>query len=260
VARSYVDRAPGSSHGTILRADPVSPGVPEATATAAARWRGRAGDALALAAPPLTVVLALHRTGALPSVFVAYHLVWCLAVPALAWLATGRSGRLRDVVGLRAPGRRGWGAGALLGAATAVGIPVALLLAGDLVPGVDVLGDRLEAWGVPTGASVPLAAYMVLVNSPAEELYWRGFVHERLAAWTSRAAAIGLATAAFTSYHVYTVYALTGEVLATTVMVAGVLAGGLAWAVLREATGSSVPAVLAHAGAAVGYTSLLFLA
>lgn len=235
------------------RTDPdAEPGLP--------RHGGALGDAGLLLGPPVTVVAALHATGDLPVVFAAYHVAWCLVVPAALWaLSPGPRVRLADAFALRWASTAGMAAGAALGLASLVGIAGGFALLGELLVDLARVAARLEAWAVPLDARWALVAYMVLVNSVAEELYWRGFLHDRLTAWSSRTGAIATTSVCFTSYHVFTIHALAGTALATALMTAGVLAGALAWAVLREATGSAVPPALAHVGATVGYMSILVL-
>lgn len=207
-----------------------------------------------LAGPPATVVGVLAATGNAPLAFVTYHVGWCLVVPAVLVLATGGSlSRLADVLAVSAPSREGWLAGLAVGAVSLLGILGLFASAGTHALDADGLRAALAAWGIGAGAGVGLFVYMVVFNSLAEELYWRGFVHGRLRERSGPRTTLLLATAFFTSYHVYTIHVLAARPTTTALGAAGVFLGGLVWALMRERYESVVPAALAHVGATAGY-------
>ncbi len=219
-------------------------------------------DALLLAGPPATVVTVLHLTESVPASFLAYHVLWCLVAPALATSSTPEASwrEHAHALGLeRLTHRPSLLAGALVGTLMGAGILALFLAQGDTLLARAGLRGRLTAWGVPPGADAALFAYMILFNSVAEELYWRGYVHERLTTWRSRWAAILVTCAFFTSFHAYTIQRLVENAPVTVLFTAGVFAGALAWAILRERYGSVAPAVLAHVGATAGYMTVYVL-
>lgn len=214
---------------------------------------------LLLAGPPVSVVLTLYLLESVPAAFLVYHVGWCLVVPAV--LSVGVHDRPvpahRAALGLRYGDRPPvLGAGALVGLAMFLGILVPFLFIGDLLLGGVDLGGQLAAWGVPSGGTAALFVYMLVFNSGAEELYWRGYVHERLASWDDRWAAIVLVTAAFTSYHFYTTLRLAESLPVAGLLTVGVFLGGITWAILRERYDSVYPAILAHVGATAGYMTV----
>lgn len=217
-----------------------------------------AGTILLLVGPPVSVVATLLVAETVPAAFLVYHVGWCLIVPAVVSLVQGRGpAEHRDALGLRrARDRQALGAGALVGTAMFLGILVPFVLFGDVLLGEADLAGQLTTWGVPAGAAPALFVYMIVFNSGAEELYWRGYVHERLASWSDRWTAIFLATGFFASYHYYTIASLVQDRLLAAVMTVGVFLGGLAWAILRERYDTVYPAILAHVGATAGYMTV----
>lgn len=218
-------------------------------------------DALLLVGPPLTVVATLATVGTVTAAFLVYHVAWCLLVPAAISLLSGRSlAEHRELVGLRhARDRRALGVGALVGLAMCLGILLPFVPLADVLLADADLAGQLAVWGVPEGAKTALFVYMIVFNSGAEELYWRGYVHERLAVWRNRWATILLVSAVFASYHYYTIWSLIGDPLLAAGGLVGVFLGAVTWAILRERYDSCYPAILAHVGATAGYMGVYVL-
>lgn len=93
---------------------------------------------------------------------------------------------------------------------------------------------RLRELAAPAG----LAARLLLVIGPAEELYWRGLVQESLARRVGPWRGAALATGAYTGAHL-----VTGNL--TLVGAAGV--AGAFWAALRAAGASTESLLVSHA-------------
>jgi membrane protease YdiL (CAAX protease family) len=212
---------------------------------------------LALLAPA-SVVAALAITQQALVAFAVYHLGLCLAAPLVGLRATGMGWTaIGDHIALRSPSREGWAAGGLVGGLTAAGILAGAHLFQDALVHADLTG-ALAAWGV-AGNPALLVAYMLVLNSGAEELLWRGYLHTEAVARLGPWICIGLVSLAFASYHVYTLHALLGSPALVAVGGLAVLAGALAWALLRERYASVVPALLAHGGATAGYMAVYVL-
>lgn len=209
---------------------------------------------------PASVVAALALTSHALVAFAVYHVGVCLLGPVLILRLRGHG--WTDVAGhlaLRAPSREGWAAGAAVGLLTGASILAAswsfrpALLAAELPA-------RLAGWGI-AGSSGLLVAYMLVFNSGAEEILWRGYLHTEAVGRLGGVLGVGLLTLAFTSYHLYTLLALLGSLPLALLGAAAVFAGGLVWALLRERYASLVPALLGHVGATAGYmTAYLLLA
>lgn len=225
---------------TVVRHPGERPGLP-------------ASVALAVVAP-LSVVAGLELLGNALATFVLYHFLVCLALPAALSLRRGLSlGAHVKWLGWR-EATSDWADHV----GVAVGVASGLLAFGflgtfgtRLVP--TSLPSLLAGWGIPASAAPLLFLYMVLVNSVAEELFWRGALQTRLEVMESRGLALGGASAAFASYHAYTVHALTGNLALGLGLAVAIFAGALVWAALREFFDSVKPAVWAHVGASAGY-------
>jgi len=209
-----------------------------------------------LLGPPVVVVTILLLGRNVFAVFAVYHLGFCLFLPA------GKNILRRGLtfsnhlafLGLTGPGTArglavGLGLGVLLGAGTllAFGLFGEFFLAGHNVP--EVLGQ----WGVNKNNLPLLFWFMTLVNGPAEELYWRGFLHRETSNRRPRGSTILLMAACYASYHGVTVFLLVADLPVALLFMAAIFVAGTGWGWLREKTGSVWPALLGHAGATVGY-------
>jgi len=201
-----------------------------------------------LAVPPATVIFGLLVLGSVWAVFGLYHLGICILAPALV-----ARHRYATAVGLSG-GRThaGFRAGLWLGAALAAAQFAALRAGADLFFADARVVESLSAWGVGPDQAGPLLLVMLLLNGPAEELYWRGFVHGRLATMPRRRA-IAQAAGAYASYHGATAGALFGSTALAVLVTVAVWGAGCLWGWLRERYGNVWPALLAHGGATAGY-------
>lgn len=216
----------------------------------------RPGVAALMAVAPLVVVVALAVFRDVFAVFLLYHVGLCLLLPAVVNLLVRRRGWRGHAAGLGLGGPttgRPFLAGAGLGILAAAGVVLFLKLWPDALPSAGSLDATLTSWGAGPERRLPLVLFMGLVNGPAEELFWRGFVATELAAWRRRRAALILPSLAYASYHGFTVMMLADSAVVAAVMLAGVLAAGLGWAWMRERTGSVWPALISHAAATYAY-------
>ncbi len=208
---------------------------------------------------PVSVIASLVLFEDVLVAFAAYHVGMCLVVPLL-YEKLGHKDTWPEIAhefGLvNLDDRRAWGEGLLVGGLMGLGMIVPFVALGRGLISPDEVRSAMGAWGITTQDTGLLFAYMLVFNSGAEELFWRGYIHERLAGWSNRSAALVLASMAFASYHWFTVWALTGQALLATVAVVGVFIGGLIWAYLRERHGTVLPALLGHLGATAGYMTV----
>jgi membrane protease YdiL (CAAX protease family) len=200
---------------------------------------------------PLTVVFGLLVARQVAVVFVAYHLGICLFVPWLVARAEGRSWRRHlDHLGLGGGHRR-------LGATLAIAlgaIPLAaFMVAPGLFPGATRLSDALAAWGVDPARPWPALLFLGVVNAPAEELFWRGWLQHRLGPGAGSLAGL---VVLFASYHAVTIGILAPTPLARAAMLGGVLVAAAAWAWSRRRWGTIWPALASHLGASAGYVAV----
>ncbi len=196
---------------------------------------------------PLLVAVCLLGARSVTTVFVAYHLIGCLAIPLLL---ARRNWPTR--IGLTGPDtRRGLQLGALLALASAAIPPLAYAITPNLYPDPAHLRAVLSGWGIDPARPGLVLVFMALVNGPAEEILWRGYLQSRLLRGARSATVLALL---FASYHVLTVGALAPGPAAAAIMIAGVVAATFFWIWTRRRWGSLWPALLSHAGATVGYT------
>ena len=179
---------------------------------------------LLLVAAPLSVVLTLSD---LRLTFLVYHLLLCLVVPFIHSKIRRCSWREHlNLLGLTRPSRAVLVEGAATGLAMAIGTVIVFSWSGSALLEPVRVARSMTAWGVdPSGSSFVLVV-MLLLNGPAEELFWRGWVHGRLAHIRSRTLALGIATTGYASYHLVTLHALISSTGARAIAFAGILLAG----------------------------------
>jgi membrane protease YdiL (CAAX protease family) len=199
-------------------------------------------------AGPVIVAVGLLILQQVAVVILVYQLGLCLVVPA--WLARreGRSwrGHRRDLA-LGGRGRRfGFAAGLVL-AAVPVGAHASLPA---MFPTAESLQATLGTWGIAPDRILPVLIVMGVINGPAEELFWRGWLMTRLG---TSGPAPWLLALLFTSYHAITLGPLAPSLIAACVMLLGVLLAAVVWTWTRQRWHASVPALLMHTGVTAGY-------
>ncbi len=211
---------------------------------------------LLLIVPPAVVVVTLLGLHSVWATFLTYHLGICVLGPLLAVVVFGRRSwhEYTEEVGLSGGRRRdGIRMGLLLGA-TMAGAQIAALVWGEEIFFADErVIESLTSWGAGPAQAGPLLLIMLVLNGPAEELYWRGYVHHRLGGLADRRLAVAIAAAAYASYHGVTIYALFGSLPVAALFLAVVFGAGCFWGWLRERYGNTWPALLSHGGATLGY-------
>lgn len=205
---------------------------------------------------PLVVVVGLLVGRNVFAVFAVYHLGFCLILPAgqnfLRRRFTIRNHL--EYLGLTGPGTaRGLLLGLVSGFVLAGGTVLAFREFGGIFLAEHHVPEVLSRWGVDQGNMALLFWFMALVNGPAEELYWRGFVHREMSGRKPRMAVILLIAVCYASYHGVTVFLLVSNLPTALLFLTVILVAGSGWGWLREKTGSVWPALLGHAGAAAAY-------
>ncbi len=197
---------------------------------------------------PVVVVGGLLALRSAPVVFAVYHVGLCLVAPAVAARRRGLSWRAHArELGLV---RGGVGAGLGFGAAAAVVIIGVYAVWPGLYVGAAELRAAMAGWGLGPSLVWPALGFLLVVNAPAEELFWRGWLQGDGRPSRARAAAlVGL----FASYHGVTAWALSPDWAAVAVKLVAVAGAGVFWTWSRARWGSVWVAALSHWGAAVGY-------
>lgn len=212
-----------------------------------------------LIAAPAIVVLTLLVWRNVWATFALYHLGTCLVVPLVDRRLIQRDSwpEVGAYLGLCGPDlRAGVRTGALLGLVMAAGTVLFFELGGGSLLDRTAIQEALSGWGVTPSQTKALILVMVLGNGMAEELFWRGWIHRRLASWRPRFGAHLVAAFFYTTYHVATVSLLVDDVRVVVLFMLTILAAGLIWAWLRERFGNVWPALLSHMGATLGYMAV----
>ena len=133
-----------------------------------------------LVGAPATVVFSWLWSHHILTVFALYQLGFCLVLPAVCNLAR-RNFSLKEhleYLGLLGPGGiRVVVLSLVLGAFSALAVLASFHFFGHVFLARHDVPGTLASWGV-TRSTLPLVFwFMTLVSGPAEEIYWRGFVH-----------------------------------------------------------------------------------
>jgi len=208
-------------------------------------------DLCLLVGAPLAVVAGLTLGRSVWAVFAIYHVGICLILP---WVRERLGSGTSWADHLRHLGLQNYlGRGILLGLGTAALVLASFFALGQGVLDREIVDGALAAWGVPVAHQKMVALFMLVVNGPAEELCWRGYLHHRLADWPARTGALAATSLGYASYHAVTVHLLIGHVAWAAAVFLGVAAAGFGWGWLREKTGSVWPALMSHLGATWAY-------
>ena len=208
-------------------------------------------DLCLLVGAPLAVVAGLTLGRSVWVVFAVYHVGICLVLP---WVRERLGNGTSWVDHRRHLGLSHYfWRGILLGLGTGALVLAAFFTLGRGVLDREIIDAALAAWGVPIAHQKMVALFMLVVNGPAEELFWRGYMHHRLADWPARPGALAATSLGYASYHAVTVHLLIGQVAWAAAVFLGVAAAGFGWAWLREKTGSVWPALLSHLAATWAY-------
>jgi uncharacterized protein len=157
----------------------------------------------------LAVFYGLVERESLVATFVSFHLLVCLGIPLLhGWWEGGLADYWRHA--WLPFDKKGAGYGLAVGALMLAGIlaGIQLLFASGVQP--EEIRAVLERWGLTQQAVWWFSLYMAVVNSLLEELFWRGFVLQRLLAAMSRFAAVLLSSLFFCLYHLLVAVVLFG--------------------------------------------------
>ncbi len=209
-----------------------------------------------LVLPPAVVMVTLLVCHSAWATFLLYHLGICLVWPLLYSLLVARQPWKEHFrrVGLRGGRTRaGVMVGLLIGAVMAAGQWFGFMWLGPKILAGQRVLTGLALWGVDATQVGLLLGIMLLLNGPAEELYWRGYVHDQLVQRHPRPAVIAATALAYASYHGMTLMVLLGSWPVAAGLLLVVFGAGCLWGWARERYGCVWPALLGHTGATLGY-------
>ena len=126
-----------------------------------------------------------------------------------------------------------------------------MVLLHDYLLDIEALRALLLAWGFIGPGEIFLVLVLLLLNPVLEEVYWRGYMFEKLRAKGSAFSAVTVSATFYTLYHVLTVMQLFVVAYAL-VAVIPVLIAGLFWGYIRERTGSITATIIGHGLADLG--------
>ncbi|MBM7587167.1 membrane protease YdiL (CAAX protease family) [Bacillus pakistanensis] len=103
----------------------------------------------------------------------------------------------------------------------------------------------LENWGFFGKGIIGLTFILIVINPILEEVYWRGFMHQRLKKEMKTIHAIWITSFFYTLYHFLSVIPMFQWPL-NVIAVLPVFAAGIFWGYLREKTGSIYGTIVSH--------------
>lgn len=110
---------------------------------------------------------------------------------------------------------------------------------------IEYLRRLLLDWGFSGRGEILLVLVLLLANPVLEELYWRGYMFNRLRIKGSALYAIGMSAAFYTLYHLLSIIPIF-ETGFGFVAVLPVLIAGLFWGYIREKSGSITATIISH--------------
>lgn len=110
---------------------------------------------------------------------------------------------------------------------------------------IDQLRVLLLEWGFSGRGEIWLVLILLVANPILEEVYWRGYIYEKLRRDGTAKYAILVTSAFYTLYHLLSVIPIF-EGLYGLIAVVPVFIAGIFWGYIREKTGSITAAIIGH--------------
>ena len=126
--------------------------------------------------------------------FALYYLLCCITLPLLDILVLRKipARCIPELLGFSPPKKKDIVLGVWAGLAMAAAMLVALVVFRDVVFGDGRIGAVLKGWGASGKNAVVVYIVMLVFNGALEELFWRGYLYDRLRAMPNRFLALGL--------------------------------------------------------------------
>ncbi|HSI66365.1 MAG TPA: type II CAAX endopeptidase family protein [Planococcus sp. (in: firmicutes)] len=116
---------------------------------------------------------------------------------------------------------------------------------------INQLRVLLLEWGFSGPGEIGLMLILLILNPIAEEIYWRGYMFEKLKEHGSAFYTVWMTSIFYAFYHLLTVFPIFQGIFGI-VAVLPVLIGGLIWGFMREKTGSVTATIISHGLADLG--------
>ncbi|ESU31017.1 hypothetical protein G3A_19055 [Bacillus sp. 17376] len=120
---------------------------------------------------------------------------------------------------------------------------------------IDQLRVLLWEWGFSARSEIWLVLILLVANPILEEVYWRGYIFEKLRMEGTAKYAILMTAVFYTLHHFLSVIpifeGIFGIIATVPVLIAGIL-----WGYIREKTGSITAAIIAHVLSDMGIISV----
>ena len=217
---------------------------------------------LLMAGASVSVIITLAFFHSIISTFLTYHIFICLFIPLIDLLLFKKQNlkywcRYIGII----PGKRKTGMliGFVSGITMFVGIAGGFHLFNDIFLANNTVINSIREWGINEQNLTVLFLFMILFNSGAEELFWRGYVHKRMEPVKNRFAAISIASFFYASYHAFTLYSFINDFFISILFLTLIFFAGCFWGWLREYYKNVLPAVTGHLFATIGYMTVFYL-
>ncbi|MFS0556503.1 type II CAAX prenyl endopeptidase Rce1 family protein [Brevibacillus sp. 179-C9.3 HS] len=201
-------------------------------------------------AATLTIFYGLVEKHSVIVTFVSFHVLVCICIPIVHGWWEGE---------LRNHWRSAWGSfewhgvfyGLAFGVLMLTGVLAGLWLLLQEAGRPEAVRKGMEAWGIESRWIWGFSFYLVFINSLLEELFWRGFVLQRLLSSLSLWKSIFLSSFFYTLYHLIIATILFGFVngLMITFMV---FSAGILWGWMKGLFPSIYPIWFSHLLADLG--------
>ncbi len=190
--------------------------------------------------------------------FFLYMLLGCVVVPLAYMLAVEKipAKKIALVLGLHPVTGKQGAFGVLLGSAMAVAMVAAFIVLGPVFMRENQAVGVVGQWGIRRNLLSLLFFAMLVANGGVEELFWRGFIHQRLAGSKNRWLAVGFPAFIFGAQHIFVIMRLVPNRFTVALFMLAIVASGFLWGIIREKTGSLFICVACHMIVAVGYLGI----
>lgn len=208
-------------------------------------------------AATLTIFYGLVEKHSVLVTFLSFHILVCICIPLLHgwWEGT-----------LRKNWRLAWGSfewrgacyGLALGMLMMTGVLAGLWLLLQEAGRPEAVRAGMESWGINRSSVWGFSIYLVLINSLLEELFWRGFVLQRMRASLSFWMSIGLSSFFYSLYHLIISSILFG--VWNGLLITGlVFCAGIIWGWMKGLFPSIYPNWFSHLMADLGLALAVLL-